>query len=171
MSILSGIKKVIPYFKNADGNYEQLSYKTSSQTVDFDDGKTAETKLGAIKGITTSTSVTETGYAADAKTVSEINQSLDIKNKVFLFSVSEGKYYLEDFSKYKYISIEINNFGAKIFPVRLLNIMKITDEISRTTSSTYFLHAFFTVQNNKLTYHSCYASGYDKQDLYVYGIL
>ena len=99
------------------------------------------------------------------------NQSLDIKNKVFLFSVSEGKYYLEDFSKYKYISIEINNFGAKIFPVRLLNIMQITDEISRTTSSTYFLHAFFTVQNNKLTYHSCYASGYDKQDLYVYGIL
>lgn len=77
MSILSGIKKVIPYFKNADGNYEQLSYKTSSQTVDFDDGKTAETKLGAIKGITTSTSVTETGYAADAKTVSKINQSLD----------------------------------------------------------------------------------------------
>ena len=76
MSILSGIKKVIPYFKNADGNYEQLSYKTSSQTVDFDDGKTAETKLGAIKGITTSTSVTETGYAADAKTVSEIKQSL-----------------------------------------------------------------------------------------------
>ena len=76
MSILSGIKKVIPYFKNADGNYEQLSYKTSSQTVDFDDGETAETKLGAIKGITTSTSVTETGYAADAKTVSEINQSL-----------------------------------------------------------------------------------------------
>ena len=80
MSILSGIKKVIPYFKNADGNYEQLSYKTSSQTVDFDDGKTAETKLGAIKGITTSTSVTETGYAADAKTVSEINQSLESFN-------------------------------------------------------------------------------------------
>ena len=100
-----------------------------------------------------------------------INQSLDIKNKVFLFSVSEGKYYLEDFSKYKYISIEIINFGAKIFPVRLLNIMQITDEISRTTSSTYFVHAFFAVQNNKLTYYSCYASGYDKQDLYVYGIL
>ena len=87
MSILSGIKKVIPYFKNADGNYEQLSYKTSSQTVDFDDGKTAETKLGAIKGITTSTSVTETGYAADAKTVSEINQSLE--NKVELIWTSK----------------------------------------------------------------------------------
>ena len=87
MSILSGIKKVIPYFKNADGNYEQLSYKTSSQTVDFDDGKTAETKLGAIKGITTSTSVTETGYAADAKTVSEINQSLE--NKVGLIWTSK----------------------------------------------------------------------------------
>lgn len=88
MSILSGIKKVIPYFKNADGNYEQLSYKTSSQTVDFDDGKTAETKLGAIKGITTSTSVTETGYAADAKIVSEINQSLDA-----VLDITAQKYY------------------------------------------------------------------------------
>lgn len=96
MSILSGIKKVIPYFKNADGNYEQLSYKTSSQTVDFDDGKTAETKLGAIKGITTSTSVTETGYAADAKTVSEINQSLD--NKVV--SKNDDSVINADFGRY-----------------------------------------------------------------------
>ena len=100
-----------------------------------------------------------------------INQSLDITRRVFLFSVSEGKYYLEDFSKYKYISIETTNCGSKIFPVRLLNIMQITDEISRTTSSTYFIHAFFTVQNNKLAYHSCYASVYDKQDLYAYVIL
>lgn len=94
MSILSGIKKVIPYFKNADGNYEQLSYKTSSQTVDFDDGKTAETKLGAIKGITTSTSVTETGYAADAKTVSEINQSLDnkVESKNDVVGVIDGNF-------------------------------------------------------------------------------
>ena len=90
MSILSGIKKVIPYFKNADGNYEQLSYKTSSQTVDFDDGKTAETKLGAIKGITTSTSVTETGYAADAKTVSEINQSLAKLESALDFDANEN---------------------------------------------------------------------------------
>ena len=90
MSILSGIKKVIPYFKNADGNYEQLSYKTSSQTVDFDDGKTAETKLGAIKGITTSTSVTETGYAADAKTVSEINQSLAKLESALDFDTNEN---------------------------------------------------------------------------------
>ena len=122
MSILSGIKKVIPYFKNADGNYEQLSYKTSSQTVDFDDGKTAETKLGAIKGITTSTSVTETGYAADAKTVSEINQSLDITSKVFLFSISEDKL-LEKVSEYK--EKEYDRL-AKIFEENI-DINKIED--------------------------------------------
>ena len=85
--------------------------------------------------------------------------------------MSEGEYYLEDFSKYKYISIESTVCGSKIFPVRLLNIIPIMDEISRTTSSTYFFHACFTIYNNKLTYHSCYTSGYDKQDLYVYGIL
>ena len=66
MSILSGIKKVIPYFKNEDGNYEQLSYKTSSQTVDFDDGNTAETKLGAINGITKSLNSTSDSVAISA---------------------------------------------------------------------------------------------------------
>ena len=107
MSILSGIKKVIPYFKNADGNYEQLSYKTSSQTVDFDDGKTAETKLGAIKGITTSTSVTEAGYAADAKTVSEINQSLVLTHKDKLCSLTISQNY--DISKLEDNTLPMNS--------------------------------------------------------------
>lgn len=92
MSILSGIKKVIPYFKNADGNYEQLSYKTSSQTVDFDDGKTAETKLGAIKGITTSMSATEPGYAVDATTVAALNQSLGNFKLISAISNSNNEY-------------------------------------------------------------------------------
>ena len=80
MSILSGIKKVIPYFKNADGNYEQLSYKTSSQTVDFDDGKTAETKLGAINGITKSLNSTSDSVAISASAGKSLQDQITALN-------------------------------------------------------------------------------------------
>lgn len=76
MSILSGYKKVKNYIETGSGK-KLLSRWTSSNTVEFNDGKTAQTKVGAIKGITTSTSAKETGYAADATTVAALNQSLD----------------------------------------------------------------------------------------------
>lgn len=79
MSILSGYKKVKNYIETGSGK-KLLSRWTSSNTVEFEDGKTAQTKVGAIKGITTSTSAKETGYAADATTVAALNQSLDNKD-------------------------------------------------------------------------------------------
>ena len=46
--------------------WNQLSFWTAASDVEFEDGVDAETKLGAIQGITTSKSITSTGYAADA---------------------------------------------------------------------------------------------------------
>ena len=85
MSILSGYKKVKNYIETGSGK-KLLSRWTSSNTVEFNDGKTAQTKVGAIKGITTSTSATETGYAADATTVAALNQSLGNMRLVHLES-------------------------------------------------------------------------------------
>ncbi len=65
MSIQSGYKKVKDYILESSG-YKLLSRWTSSNTVEFDDGQTAETKVGAVKGITASTTATDTGYAASA---------------------------------------------------------------------------------------------------------
>ena len=171
MSILSGIKKVIPYFKNADGNYEQLSYKTSSQTVDFDDGKTAETKLGAIKGITTSTSVTETGYAADAKTVSEINQSLVLTHKDKLCSLTIGQNYdiskLED--KYKYIII--TGAESKLIPLWQIKLYdRITLSLVRQVSDSYCIYQLIRINSNIITYDDRYIKGFEDTGLTVYGI-
>lgn len=87
MSILSGYKKVKNYIETGSGK-KLLSRWTSSNTVEFNDGKTAQTKVGAIKGITTSTSATETGYAADATTVAALNQSLETYNTKFTNSLS-----------------------------------------------------------------------------------
>lgn len=66
----------------ADKLWHRISFWTHANDVEFNDGKTAQTKVGAIKGITTSTSAKETGYAADATTVAALNQSLgDLSNK------------------------------------------------------------------------------------------
>lgn len=53
---------------NTPGSFvwNQISYWTAASDVEFTDGVDAETKLGAIQGITTSTAITATGYAADA---------------------------------------------------------------------------------------------------------
>lgn len=66
----------------ADKLWHRISFWTHANDVEFEDGKTAQTKVGAIKGITTSTNTKETGYAADATTVAALNQSLsDFSNK------------------------------------------------------------------------------------------
>ena len=77
MSILSGFFKTKRYRKTTDG-YKLESNWTSGNTVELDDGNTVQNNLGAIKGITTSTSVAEEGYAADATTVAALNNSLGI---------------------------------------------------------------------------------------------
>lgn len=64
--------------------WERIYFLTNARSVDADDGENLETKVGAIKGITTSTTVTENGWAADAKMV---NESINTLKK----SVSDGK--------------------------------------------------------------------------------
>lgn len=98
MSILSGFFKTKKYRKTADG-YKLESNWTSGNTVELDDGNTVQNNLGAIKGITTSTSVTETGYAADATTVAALNNSIKdlilFENKTINFPLINPYTYAE----------------------------------------------------------------------------
>lgn len=68
----------------ATNKWRRYSFWNKAKDTECEDGTDVETKVGAIKGITTSTNVSETGYAADAKTVSEINQSLTNIKKTYL---------------------------------------------------------------------------------------
>lgn len=56
--------------------WERIYFLTNARSVDADDGDNLETKVGAIKGITTSTTVTEEGWAADAKAVWDVLSEL-----------------------------------------------------------------------------------------------
>lgn len=94
MSIQSGYKKVKDRILESSG-YKLISRWTSSNTVEFDDGNTAQTKVGAIKGLSNSIDgVTESGFALDAKAAKDefdsINNSLQI---VLLQSGETYKFY------------------------------------------------------------------------------
>lgn len=67
--------------------WQRISFWTKSSDVEFEDGKNAETKLGAIDGITDSLEDTSSRMAASAKAVSTLNNNLDQLKK----SVSDGK--------------------------------------------------------------------------------
>ena len=66
MSILSGYGKFKRYVLT-DSGYQLCSQWTSSNTVHFDDGNTAQTKVGAINGITDSLTATNSNIALSAK--------------------------------------------------------------------------------------------------------
>ena len=60
----------------ANKQWQRISFWHKASDCEFDDGDTAETKVGAIKGITTDLNTTTTGYAADMTTVASLNSSL-----------------------------------------------------------------------------------------------
>lgn len=56
--------------------WQRISFWTKASDVEFDDGSTAETKMGAINGITDSLVSTSSNVAASAKALSELNNNL-----------------------------------------------------------------------------------------------
>lgn len=84
------------YYRVHNGtDWDRMHFVTDANSVDANDGDNMETKVGAIKGITTSTSVTEEGYAADATTVAALNESL---GQVRIYVGEDGKLHFVDAS-------------------------------------------------------------------------
>ena len=57
--------------------WQRVSFWTKSTDVEFNDAKTAETKVGAIDGITDSLSSNSSRIAASAKAVNQLNGDLN----------------------------------------------------------------------------------------------
>ena len=79
--------------------WQRISFWTKATDVEFDDGQTAESKMGAIKGITTDLNVTETGYAADATMLTQLYSDIGYKKLQFgqyvFISYAPGEYEIE----------------------------------------------------------------------------
>lgn len=104
MSILSGYGKFKRYVLTSTG-YRLCSQWTSSNTVHFDDGKTAQTKLGAISGITDSLTATSSNVALSAKAgkslqdqVTELNTGLkEMTSADDIINIYENNYDLKGY--------------------------------------------------------------------------
>ena len=92
MSIVSGYKKFKKYILTSSG-FQLVSHWTNANTLQFDDGKTAQAKLGAIDGISSSKDSSSDKIAASTKLVSELNSNLTTVNQNlngYKFDVIDG---------------------------------------------------------------------------------
>ena len=81
-------RKIYRILTNASTKaWDKIAFWTTAKSVDAADGSNLETKVGAIKGITTSTSTTTKGYAADATVIKTLNDSLG----GYKFTTKDGK--------------------------------------------------------------------------------
>ena len=73
--------------------WNRYSFWNKASDTEFDDGKDAQTKLGAIDGITDSLTATSSNIAASAKAVSTLNSNL---GKVSVYVGDDGKLHFVD---------------------------------------------------------------------------
>lgn len=75
-----------------DKVWHRLNFLTNANSVDAADGKTLQTKVGAIDGITSDVNGESERIAASIKCVNRLNNSLTANNKQFYFDYKNGKY-------------------------------------------------------------------------------
>lgn len=102
--------------------WNELSFWTSAEDVEFNDGKTAQAKLGDINGITTSTSVQNEGFAADATVVASIYKRV---NQYVSATLSAGSTELvftnSNFGNTTHFDIWTNVYGVSPTAMSLTN--------------------------------------------------
>lgn len=76
--------------------WQRISFWTKAVDVEFNDSKTAETKLGAIDGITDSLVSTSSRIAASAKALSQVNNNLSGCRFTVEGSGADTKYYVQN---------------------------------------------------------------------------
>ena len=103
-----------------------MSFWTHSKDVEFVDGKTAETKVGAINGITSDISGEADDIAASIKCVNELNASLSLVGtstllKEFSYNASGNVTLDGNISDYKWLIIGVvggtQYFNPTMIPV------------------------------------------------------
>lgn len=134
MSIASGYKKFKKYILTSSG-FQLVSHWTKANTLEFDDGKTAQDKLGAIDGISSSRESNSDKIAASTALVSELNSDLgglltpkilyDAAIKAtgdFTLKTPVNNYSLIIFCGSMIVNNELSHFTALIPASMLLNI-------------------------------------------------
>ena len=98
MAIVSGYQKMKDYIKQSSG-YKLLSRWANANTLECDDGKTLQSKVGGISGISSSLTANSTTQAASTNLTNQLYQN--INGKLYNDSISgTASMSLKDATKY-----------------------------------------------------------------------
>ena len=88
-------KERVPYriWDKINSKWNELKFNTSANSVDANDGKTLQKKVGAINGITSDLSGESDNIAASIKCVKKLNDSLG--GNILIYNESEDAYYIQ----------------------------------------------------------------------------
>ena len=138
--IITKDRKEYNIWDKVNNVWNRLNFLTNAKSVDFDDGKTAQNKVGAIDGITSDLSGESETVAASIKCVNQLNNSLG------------GLNFYEDESGNKYV------VGADAVPKKLGECdFKITISAAYDTNSSNGLYnKEFTYKNGNWTSSDIY---------------
>lgn len=93
--------------------WNQLSFWTKASDVEFNDGETAEFKVGAMHGLTASTTITTPGQAADATNIKKLFDRVNQKVSAILRNPSTVlEFTNSSFDANTYFDIWVNKFGV-----------------------------------------------------------
>lgn len=135
MSILSGYMKVKDRILTSNG-YKLISRWTSSNTVECDDGKTVQEKIGDINGVVTSysdiTTTTDNSYIPSATAVKEgliqkVKKEGDVMTGSLAFRNSSDTTPSIAFNSVSYGSIFLNYSNGTLRIYKSTNNDKITE--------------------------------------------
>lgn len=149
-------KERVPYriWDKVNSKWNELMLKTNAKSVDAADGKTLETKIGAVNGITSDLNGEAEDVAASIKCVNQLNNSLTASDSLkFQFATDgEGNYgYLkgdDTFVPFKSGYIDMFN---NLETIEAKSGISSNKSISVEIGKTYLL---FTVNGNGSGYNA-----------------
>lgn len=168
-------RKLRKLIDEANKLWQRISFWTKASDVEFNDGKNAETKFGAINGVTDSLTSTASNIAASAKAVKTLNDkvtqlSSNIKSFVqtqlqagsVLGTNCEQKYLNSGYSTLFASIIAYENDAAETFTI---NVSGSNDDVNYANigmlSTTQNI---VSIKNYKYIKLTCYnANGYGKK--------
>ena len=77
--IITKDRKEYNIWDKINGVWNRLNFLTNAKSVDADDGKDLQTKVGAINGITSDLTGEAEDIAASIKCVNQLNSSLNVR--------------------------------------------------------------------------------------------
>ena len=109
MSIASGFQKIKDYIKRSTGDYILTSRWGNANTIECDDGKTVQSKVGGISGISSSLTANSATQAASTQltnqlyqNITKLNSELEIYLKKYVDTITysidggSGNHFLND---------------------------------------------------------------------------